>query len=277
MEYSHELIIPNDDLPFKMFVFEGRDGHYVREGHWHRSVEIMALFEGELDFLVDGVSRQLRSGEFMLINSNEVHSIRAPKENLTIVLQIPLDLFAAYYTDENFIYFSHDSHDGDAKVMQLIDQMYETYIAKNYGYDLQVESQFYELMYLLVTQYRQTDVDEDMVRKHQKLNCLSEVTSYMKEHYDQPFSEEEIAGRFGYSSAYLSRMFRKYAKVNYKTYLDSIRLEHAYKDLMNTNLTISDLASRNGFPNSKAFTKAFFRKYGQLPSEYRKCQKSAIK
>lgn len=22
MEYSHEIIVPNDDLPFKMFIFE---------------------------------------------------------------------------------------------------------------------------------------------------------------------------------------------------------------------------------------------------------------
>ena len=37
MEYSHELIMPNDDIPFKLFLFEGKDGHYVREKHWHRS------------------------------------------------------------------------------------------------------------------------------------------------------------------------------------------------------------------------------------------------
>ena len=31
MEYSHEIIMPNDDIPFKMFIFEGRDGNYIRE------------------------------------------------------------------------------------------------------------------------------------------------------------------------------------------------------------------------------------------------------
>ncbi len=28
MDFSHELIMPNDDIPFKMFVFEGRNGSY---------------------------------------------------------------------------------------------------------------------------------------------------------------------------------------------------------------------------------------------------------
>ena len=44
MEYSHEIIVPNDDLPFKMFIFEGSQGGYIRQKHWHRSIEIFAVF-----------------------------------------------------------------------------------------------------------------------------------------------------------------------------------------------------------------------------------------
>ena len=28
VEFKHELIIPNEDLPFKLFLFEGKDGNY---------------------------------------------------------------------------------------------------------------------------------------------------------------------------------------------------------------------------------------------------------
>lgn len=49
--YSHEIIMPNDDIPFKMFLFEGKDGNYIREKHWHRSVEIFALFEESWNFM----------------------------------------------------------------------------------------------------------------------------------------------------------------------------------------------------------------------------------
>ena len=79
MEYSHEFIMPNDDIPFKMFVFEGKDGNYVREKHWHRSVEIFALFEGELRFFLNEKEYPLKPGEFMLVNSirRNVSSISA--------------------------------------------------------------------------------------------------------------------------------------------------------------------------------------------------------
>ena len=93
MEFQHELIIPNEGLPFKLFLFEGRNGNYVREKHWHTSIEIFTVMEGSLSFYIDEVEYPLKAGEFLIINSNEVHSIQAPFRNETIVLQIPLKQF----------------------------------------------------------------------------------------------------------------------------------------------------------------------------------------
>ena len=31
MEFQHELVIPDEGLPFKFFLFEGSQGNYVRE------------------------------------------------------------------------------------------------------------------------------------------------------------------------------------------------------------------------------------------------------
>ena len=79
-----------------MFIFEGKDGNYKREMHWHRSVEIFAVCEGELCFYIKEKPYPLVQGEFMIVNSNEVHSVHSPKPNQTIVLQIPIRLFENY-------------------------------------------------------------------------------------------------------------------------------------------------------------------------------------
>ncbi len=270
MVYSHEIILPNDDIPFKMFIFEGKDGNYVRKKHWHRSIEIFALFEGELEFYVDEARYSLRPGEFMLVNSNEIHSIFSPKRNQTVVLQIPLTTFEKYYTDEKFIYFSHSSRLQDEEVMHLLRDMYHTYHEKPCGYELKVQGQFYMLLYILVTKYRETDVNEKVIQNSRKLDRLSQITAYMEENYREDISLESLAEIFGYSATYLSRMFRKYAKTNYKACLDDIRLEHAVKELADTRLPIGEVVFRNGFPNSRAFVKVFKKRYGMLPKEYRR-------
>ena len=98
MEFQHELVIPDEGLPFKFFLFEGSQGNYVREKHWHTSVEIFAVMEGSLTFYLNDEKHPLKAGELMIINSNEVHSIDSPEENHTAVLQIPLKQFEDYFT-----------------------------------------------------------------------------------------------------------------------------------------------------------------------------------
>ena len=270
MQFYHELIMPNQDLPFKMFLFEGQGGDYYREKHWHRSIEIFAVYEGSLEFFVNEEEYPLQAGEFMLVNSNEIHSIDSPQPNQTVVLQIPLKTFEDYFTGEQYIRFTHSPKVQDEKVMEVIREMFAAYRDKKCGYEMKVKSRYYQLLYLLVTKYRELETNEDMVKRNKKLNRLSTITTYIKEHYAEELSLEVLAEVFGYAPAYLSRMFQKYAGINYKSYLQSVRVEYAFQELANTEHPIGEIALGNGFPNSKAFAREFKKKYGVLPSEYRK-------
>ena len=60
-QYQHEVIVPDKGFPFKLFLFEGHSGKYIREKHWHRSIEIFAVQEGELDFILDTTHYHLLS------------------------------------------------------------------------------------------------------------------------------------------------------------------------------------------------------------------------
>ena len=267
---QHEVIVPNRGLPFKLFLFEGKDGKYIRDKHWHRSVEIFAVKDGSLNFFLNEKKYHLQAGDFVLVNSNEVHSIYAPDPNKTIVLQIPLGSFAGYYTEEQFIWFSHSEKSDDERIFSLLNEMYEQNTECRMGYELQMLSCFYQLEYLLVTRYRKLEVHEELLKNTKQLKRLGVITGYLKEHYTEDISLEKLAGIFGYSPSYLSRMFQKYAKINYKDYLQSVRFEHAVKELEETEHQIGDIALNHGFPNSKAFSNLMRKKYGYLPNEYRK-------
>ena len=270
MEFQHELIIPNEGLPFKVFLFEGGNGNYVREKHWHTSIEIFAVLEGRLEFFLNKEEYPLKAGEQLIINSNEIHSIHAVEKNKTVVLQIPLKQFENYFTAQRFIRFRSQDETADAKLTSLIRKLYKVYVARDVGYEFRTMSLFYEIMYMLVKNYRLTEVHEKEIRHSRRLDALSKITTYMREHYNEDLKLSELASTFGYSDAYLSRMFQKYAKVNYKTYLQDIRMAYAYRDLINTDRTISQIALDNGFCSSRGFSGEFQKRYGILPSEMRK-------
>lgn len=266
MEFQHELIIPDEGLPFKLFLFEGGSGSYVREKHWHTSVEIFAVLDGELSFFLNEEEHPLKAGDLIIINSNEIHSIHAPRENQTVVLQIPLKQFEDYFTAQRFIRFSSKANVNDKALTRLIQQMYKIYTEKKVGYEFKIRASYYEILYYLVNCYRLTEAGEKEIRHSRRLDALSKITTYMREHYKEDLKLSDMASMFGYSEAYLSRMFRKYAKVNYKSYLQDIRMAYAYRELLNSAHTISQIALDHGFCSSRAFSKEFQKRYGILPS-----------
>lgn len=268
MQSNHEIVVTNEDLPFKMFLFEGEKGNYFRDKHWHRSIEIFMVFEGHLKFYLNDLEQELNPGEFVLVNSNEIHAIDSPEPNKTVVIQIPLKTFSDYFTGEQYIRFTHESKKQDVQVVDLIREMFAAYGKKETGYDMRVKSGYYMLLYLLVSVYRELDVKDELLKQNRKLNKLTPITNYMKEHYREELSLEALAEVFGYAPAYISRMFQKYAGINYKDYLQGVRVEYAFAELNRAEHTVSEVAFHHGFPSSRAFSKAFQKKYGMLPSAY---------
>ncbi len=272
MEFKHELILPNEDLPFKLFLFEGQNGNYKRSKHWHRSIEIFLVLEGRLLFMINNCRLPLQAADFVIVNSNEIHSIEAPEPNTTIVMQIPIRFLSAYTKEDDYVIFSKQSDEENLKLVQLIVQMFQAYQNKEFAYELKVHSLFYEVLHLLITRFMHLEHDPYLLQQKRNLDRLSKITSYMKANYNQDITLESLAKRFSFSSSYLSRMFKRYADVSYKTYLLNLRTEYGLREMMNTDHNLNDVAQNNGFPNSRAFAKAFSKRYGCLPSEYRKQQ-----
>lgn len=272
-EAKHEHIVLQDGLPFKMFRFEGEKGNYYRDKHWHRSVEIFAVFRGGLSFHIDEQTWRLHENEFMIVNSNEVHAVSSPDENETIVVQIPHKLFDEYFTGDQFIWFSHEPATQDREFLEHIRHLYIVCGNGDTGYKMKALSIFYEIVYLLVTKYRLTDTMQEHMRKHKNLKRLSEITAYMKEHYDSALSLEKVACIFGYSPTYLSRMFKIYAGITFKSYMQSIRIGYAIREMERGAKSLTQIASDCGFADGRAMTRAFKKVYGISPAEYKKDKK----
>ena len=283
MEFQHELIIPNEGLPFKIFLFEGGHGNYEREKHWHTSIEIFAVLKGGLTFFLNDEEYPLEAGGVVFFYFHESYFIHAPGKKETVVLQIPLKQFEKYFTAQRFIRFTSAARvakdrknkaPDNRKLAFFIEELYKAYRAKEEGWEYRTMALYYNILYLMVRDYRETEAAQEEIQDSRRLDALSKITSYMREHYTEEMKLSDMAALFGYSDAYLSRMFKKYAKINFKAYLQEIRMSYAYRELSNTEKTISQIALDNGFASSRAFSREFQKKYGDLPSELR--QKLAV-
>lgn len=105
-----------------------------------------------------------------------------------------------------------------------------------------------------------------------KLSCdriTDSVINCIKENYMLPLSTEELSGLAGYSSDYLCRVFKKYTNYTVNEYIVKCRLEASKKLLLNSNLSIKEVADRAGFNSQAYFSRIFKQKNGVTPLEYK--------
>lgn len=79
----------------------------------------------------------------------------------------------------------------------------------------------------------------------------------------------ELGVLAGYSESYFIRRFRAEVGVPPHQYLISCRMKHAARLLWNKETPIGQVAEQSGYPDLKAFSRAFSAHYGLSPSAYR--------
>lgn len=96
------------------------------------------------------------------------------------------------------------------------------------------------------------------------------IVRYMQEHLADEISLNVLASEFHLSGQYISQLFKNEIGVNFLAYLTNIRMEHAKKLLLSTQLTIAEISEKSGYVDYRVFTKAFKKAEGVTPSQYRR-------
>lgn len=93
---------------------------------------------------------------------------------------------------------------------------------------------------------------------------------------DNEISVEDVAANAGFSIDYFNRIFLTHTGFTVTAYMNYVRLKNATKLLRTTDKSVLEIALEIGYDSHEGFTKAFKKKYGVTPSEYRSKTKNRI-
>lgn len=96
------------------------------------------------------------------------------------------------------------------------------------------------------------------------------VMMYIKQNYPSKITLNLLSEKFSRSQSLLVKAFKKEYGTTIMNALMEIRLEKAAEHLKSGRLSVKEVAAECGFSEQNYFSKAFSRKYGCAPSEYRK-------
>jgi transcriptional regulator GlxA family with amidase domain len=98
---------------------------------------------------------------------------------------------------------------------------------------------------------------------------LRELQSWIGEHPAADHSVERLAARVAMSPRHFARVFRADVGCTPAAYVEQVRVEVGRRLLETTDLTIDEVAATAGFGTPETLRRAFARRVGASPTEYR--------
>lgn len=111
-------------------------------------------------------------------------------------------------------------------------------------------------------------------RQASPVEIVNSVMIYLRENYDKQIDFSSIAESQAVSAPYLSKLFHDHAGTSPSKYLAEYRMQQAKKLLLDTKLSIKEIADRVGYPDQFHFSKSFRNMVGLSPAQFREKNKA---
>ena len=276
MSYRHEHIPYHSGMDIICNQYDA-PGSFVTK-HWHNSLEIIYLMSGELTcYLGSNKEKVLSAGDFVLVNSRELHAYASKTCTRQLLIQVPYPFLARYIPRIDSVVFRvtpggrrEGSEKAYFRMQELLFQISRLPREPESEFKLRLHSLLFELLYLAVHFFREEVLPEEQEKTDKYIHRLGMVAAYVREHYAEDITLSEISEVVSLNPDYFTRFFKKYMGMTFLDYVNSVRLEHIDMDLLETDLSIHELLELHGFTNYKLFLKMYRSRFGCSPNEMRK-------
>jgi AraC-like DNA-binding protein len=239
--------------------------------HCHNFFEIIFITKGGLYVSVDDTVYEAECGDIIMINSGIIHSFFDTKPKTAVFgIQFAITFFDESFIDLRDIIFQNTVIGRNRMVntlyvhiCRLLQEVFREYHQKAIGYQLAIKSKLNELMLVLLRGIPKVE--------HKKPSTKSKhIYDFILKNYDNPdLTLEAAAGTLNLNMFYFAHIFKKYMGYSFHSYLTTTRVNFAKRYLIETKMSITDVAFRSGFNSLQTFNRVFKALTGYTPGNYR--------
>ena len=107
-------------------------------------------------------------------------------------------------------------------------------------------------------------------------DTIKKIIEYINLNYAKEIKNNDLAEIAGYHEYHLNRLFVRYTGMSMHKYIVNLRMNEAKRLLLNTKMSVSDIASQTGFCSNTHFSTYFKKETKVSPFEYRNNFKNKI-
>ncbi|MBQ8780593.1 MAG: helix-turn-helix domain-containing protein [Oscillospiraceae bacterium] len=233
---------------------------------------LMLLVKEPSIFEINGERLEVKKNSFVMFSPETSCKYRAADKYYTDdwmyydADENDLEKFGKYGIKENTVYYLGNIEEL-SQIMHIL--AYEHYCADSFH--VEIEEKYLDIFLLKLArmiEQRASASSEALIEKNYRFTQLRTRIFTMPETVPDV---EGMAAEVGMSRSGFQHLYKKMFGVSVMSDVITGRLDRAKRLLSSTNLTIREIAERCGYESEFNFMRQFKSRYGQTPTEYRKC------
>ena len=268
------------DFPIELYHMDKNHTKFEMASHWHTQLEIIRIRKGILNIKLNNQEYIARENDIIFINAETVHCA-VPSEDCVyecIVLHMDMltvsDNSCRYFTEAllNHEYTIKDFHRADKSDFNMsVNKLFDAMEHRSSGYKFTVIGALYQLLGIIIDNHLYNPTESmTSLPGDKNVPKLKNVLTFIRDNYDKQICLEDMANAAGMSSKYFCYFFRDMTRKTPIEYLNSYRIEKASRKLINSDMSVTDIAYSCGFNDLSYFIKTFKSTKGVTPAKFRK-------
>ncbi|MBR4068605.1 MAG: helix-turn-helix domain-containing protein [Clostridia bacterium] len=233
--------------------------------HVHDVTEIVCVTEGYLYMTISGKQVTVRPGDIAVSFPASPHSYDYISKDIDGVAMIfspdTINEFARRFRTMTTVSPLLTNEEKPAEMDAIIAKLAE--VSQQPDHPLRLGYLHLFLSYLF------TGIQLQPLEKQIQSGLSYQVLHYISEHFTEPLSLETTARALGISRIHLSHIFSQQLKINFRQYINTLRIDRACALLRDPSYTISQIVYLCGYGNPRTFHRAFQAQCGVPPKQYR--------
>lgn len=289
IEELHETNQYNDDaFPVGVYIVDKESITPVGRGfmdlHWHEELQFTYVVNGTLVIRVNAEEYTVHKGEAIFINRNMLHiTTELTEEGRYMSLNFPgslLGFFPGSRMEQNYVYpliyncmfpamVFHKEQPWQKDLIEELKTVFDDFLGENIEHkEYIISMKLISIWYQLFCHVKENLLEPSLVdvRRQER---LQKMLNYIQENHNQNIQLKDIAKVANISIGECCRCFKKMVQMSPNKYLLNYRLSRGKDLLMNTNLSVTDIALEIGFQDISYFIQYFKKKNGCTPKEFR--------
>ena len=247
--------------------------------HWHTEIESVYVYDGTLTMGINSEYQILEKGDIAICTSGDIHYYKSNGNSTVLSIVYRPELTDAIIKLPKSIHFKYPFlnritmekiglHESVLKEIELcFRKIFHEMTEQGPYYISFVKSQLAELIALFLRNVPKNSTESaNTTFENRSIDLIQRAIKFIEYNYYENITLDSVSSHLGISPTYFSKVFGKITGENFKTYLNSMRIQKVETLLRSTNDSIIDIAYACGFNSIRTFNRVFKALKGIPPS-----------